>query len=190
VEQTNFAIKRIIMKRIILINGIIAGVIAGGVLTICILLNIANPEFKGSMLIGYASMILAFSLIFIGVKKYRDNENGGVISFGKAFKIGLLIALIGSTIYVLSWLILYHTMVPDYMEKYVAAEIKVMKEKGTPETEIQETMKKMESMQEMYKNPFFMILFTYLEILPVGLLVSLIAALILKRKSNLSPSAT
>jgi len=57
------------------------------------------------MLVGYAAMLLAFSLVYVGVKSYRDRENGGVICFGKAFQVGLLISLVASTIYVITWMI-------------------------------------------------------------------------------------
>src|ERR1017187_9822075 len=70
------------------------------------------------MLIGYASMLVALSLVFVGIRNYRDKYNNGVISFGKAFKIGIMIVLIASTIYVVAWLIDYFFFIPDFMEKY------------------------------------------------------------------------
>jgi hypothetical protein len=36
----------------------------------------------------------------------------------------------------------------------------------------------------MYKNPFFNAMMTYIEILPAGLIVTLISSLILKRKAE------
>src|SRR4249919_3688188 len=98
------------MKKNILIYGLISGI----VVSILMLVTVnyvshceGNIDYDTSMLIGYASMIIAFSLVFVGIRNYRDKYNKGVISFGKAFKIGILIALIASTIYVIAWLIAY-----------------------------------------------------------------------------------
>jgi hypothetical protein len=135
------------------------------------------------MLIGYASMLLAFSLVYVGIRNYRDKYNGGVISFGKAFKIGLTIVLIASTIYVVAWLIDYFFFIPDFMEKYAVHELDKLKAAGTSQAEIDKQTKEMANFARMYKNPFFNAMMTYVEILPVGLIVTLISSLILKRKS-------
>ena len=95
------------MKRNILIYGSIAGVVVSVLMLITV--NTlshckGNVSYDTSMLIGYASMLIAFSLVFVGIRNYRDKYNGGVISFGNAFKIGILIVLIASTIYVFAWL--------------------------------------------------------------------------------------
>jgi hypothetical protein len=138
---------------------------------------------EGSMLVGYASMILAFSLIFVGIKNYRDKHNNGAISFGQAFKIGLFITLIASTFYVVTWMIEYHYFIPDFMEKYTAVTLEGLKKEGASQAEITEKTKEMAQYTEMYKNPVMVFFFTYLEVLPVGLLVTLICALLLKRKT-------
>lgn len=78
----------------------------------------AKGDFEGGTIYGYSSMIIAFSMIFVGVKSFRDKYNGGVIKFGKAFKIGFFISLIASTIYVIGWLINYYCFMPDFMDKY------------------------------------------------------------------------
>jgi hypothetical protein len=134
------------------------------------------------MLIGYLSMLIAFSLIFVAVKTYRDKQNGGVISFGSALKMGLLIALIASTMYVISWALVYNLYLPDFMDKYVESMIKQAK----PE-ELQAVTKQAQEYKNMYKNPLMFTFMTYMEILPVGLIVSLITALILKRKTAVIP---
>jgi hypothetical protein len=169
------------MKKIVIVNGIIAGLIAGTTLTIfCIIGGEENME-KG-MIFGYASMLLAFSLIFVGVKTYRDKHNNEHISFGRAFKIGLYITLIASTIYVICWMVGSALFAPDFMDKYIAHALEGMKKAGASQAMIDAQMKEMAQTAEMYKNPVIKALFTYMEIVPVGLLVSLIAALVLKRK--------
>ena len=138
----------------------------------------------GSMVIGYLSMLVAFSLIYVAVKNYRDKQNSGLISFGQAFKMGLYISLIASTIYVITWAFVYHFYMPDFMEKYGAQMIETAKATATA-AEVQKKIAEMDKFKELYKSPFFFTLMTYAEILPVGLLVSLITGFILKKKASL-----
>jgi hypothetical protein len=172
------------MKKNVLVFGLISGLIVSTLMAISMVTMYNNPDAGhggGSMIIGYLSMLVAFSLIFVAVKNYRDKQNAGVISFGKAFKIGLLIALIGSTMYVIMWALLYNFYMPDFMDRYGAQMIENAKATSSP-AKIQELTEQMNTQKEMYKNPLFFVLFTYFEIFPVGLVVSLITALILKRK--------
>ena len=171
-------------------NIIIYGIIGGALVSFPMLFTMnyfshckGNVDYDRSMLIGYASMLIALSLVFVGIRNYRDKYNGGVISFGKAFKIGFTIALIASTIYVAAWLIDYFFFIPDFMDKYAAHMIDKMKASGASPAEIDKQTKEMANMGRMYKNPIFTALMTYMEILPVGLLVTLISSLILKRNT-------
>jgi amino acid transporter len=174
------------MKKNIIIYGLIAGI----VVSILMLFTVnyishceGNIDYGTSMLIGYASMLIAFSLVFIGIRNYRDKYNEGVISFGKAFKIGIMIVLIASTIYVVAWLIDYFFFMPEFAEKYSAHMLDKLKATGASQIEIDKETKEMASFVRMFKNPFFNAMMTYIEILPVGLVVALISSLILKRKS-------
>lgn len=173
------------MKKIVLVFGLISGLVVSTIMGFSMIYMSKNPDLKmgaSSMVVGYLSMLLAFSLIFVAIKNYRDKQNGGVINFGKAFGMGLLIALIASTMYVIMWAIVYNNFMPDYMDKYCAQMIEEARATSTP-AQLQQTIDQMNKYKEMYKNPIFFALFTYMEILPVGLLVSLVAALILKRKN-------
>jgi hypothetical protein len=174
------------MKKIIVTNGIVAGVISIGMILISMSMKLG---YENGMLFGYASMILAFSLIFVGIKNYRDKHNNGVITFGKAFKIGLFIALIASTIYVVVWLFVYFFFMPDYLDSYNNQMVEQMKQSGASQEKIAEQIADAAEFMAMYKNPFFNALITYTEILPVGLIISLIAAAILKRKSSPEPQS-
>jgi hypothetical protein len=171
-------------------NIIIYGLIAGIIVSISMLFSInyishveGKVDYNTSLLIGYASMLIAFSLVYVGIYNYRDKYNGGVISFGKAFKIGIVIVLIASTIYVVAWLIDYFFFIPDFMEKFSAQELDELKASGASQIEIDKETIKMANMVKMYKNPLFNAMMTYAEILPVGLIVTLISSLILKRKA-------
>ena len=174
------------MKKNIIIYGLIAGI----VVSVSMLFTVnyishceGNVDFNKSLLVGYASMLIAFSLVFVGIRNYRDKYNGGVISFGKAFKIGIMMVLIASSIYVIAWLIDYFIFIPDFAEKYSAHMLSQLKASGASQIEIDKQTKEMANFAIMYKNPFYNAMMTYVEILPVGLIVTLISSLILKRKT-------
>lgn len=165
------------MKKIVLVFGSIIGLVFCANIGFMIYWMYHNPDLKGSDIVGYAVMVVVFSLIYIGVRNYRNKELDGSISFGKAFKTGALIALIGSAIYVAAWLFSYYLFVPDFMDVYSEYALK----NCTPE-ELPAKTKEMADFKELYKNPLFVVLITFSEVLPIGLVVALVSALILKRK--------
>lgn len=172
------------MKKNILIFGLISGLIITAMMVGATVSCYNNPDFKGSEVIGYAGMLIAFAFIFVGIKNYRDKYNQGMISFGKAFKIGFYIALIASTVYVLAWLIEYYFFMPDFMDKYTAHVMKEARADGATEAELAAKAKDMDWYNSMYKSPFFIILLTYAEVLPLGIVVALISAAFLQRRSR------
>jgi hypothetical protein len=179
------------MKRNIIVYGLISGLIISALmLTMTTYMSHCEGsiDFDTSMFLGYASMVIALSLVFVGIRNYRDKYNGGVISFGKAFKVGILMVLIASTIYVVAWLIDYFFFIPDFMDKYAAHKIGKLKASGASQIKIDEKTKEMADLARMYKNPFFNAMMTYIEVLPVGLVVTLISSLALKRKNPPSQS--
>lgn len=176
------------MKKTVLTYGLIAGLIVTAMMVYSTWMCMRSEDFKPSMVLGYAGMLLAFSFVFIGIKNYRDKHNQGIISFSKAFKIGLYISLIASTLYVVTWLIEYYTFFPDFMDKYTEFVLKDAKADGASDAELGEKAAEMAKFSERYKNPIFVVLITYAEILPLGILISLISAFILKRKSKTAPA--
>ncbi len=171
------------MKRIVLINGLISGAIVCTVMAIGAAMYQSNPDFKYSQTIGFASMLLAFSLIYFGIRKYRNEVNGGSVTFGRGFLIGLYIALIASSMYVITWAFEYNFLFPDFIEKYAAGVIDQLKAKGASQMKIDAQIKEMDSYRVMYKNPVYFSLLTYMEILPGGIIIALICAMILKKNA-------
>ena len=172
------------MTKTIIKYGLIAGAIVAlpFIITTNIMTNSdGQVNFTLGMLLGYAAMLLAFSLVFVAIRNYR-NEHDGLVSFGKAFQIGSLIVLIASTIYVITWLIDYYYFIPDFAEKYAEHTLNELKANGAGPEELASKSKEMAEFSEMYKNPFYNAMITYVEILPVGLVITAISALILKRK--------
>lgn len=169
------------MKKNVLVFGLIAGVISSLWFIVQHVLGL-EIDFDSGMWFGYASMLVAFSMIIVAVKKYRDTQNHGAISFGRALSIGLLVSFIAATFYVLVWLVYYYTVESDIMERYATFVIDELRASGASQAVIDAQQQEMGEFAEMYKNPVYVVLFTYMEILPVGILVSLITALVMKRK--------
>jgi Protein of unknown function (DUF4199) len=173
------------MKKIIWVCGVIAGIISvtWGVLSDNVLGDSLSLHTK--LIFGYATMILGFSLIFVAIKNYRDKHNNGQITFGKALVIGLWITLIASTVYVMIWMINFSYFIPDFGDKYQAQAIAEMKASGVNAAEIQKQGAEMAATMAQYKSSaVFRAMFTYFEIAPIGIVVSLIAALILKKNTK------
>jgi drug/metabolite transporter (DMT)-like permease len=170
------------MKKTVITYGLISGIIASIWMLGTVAIGMENMDNDWGMILGFTTMIIAFAFIFVAVRKYRENYGHGAITFGQALKIGLLIALIGSTMYVVSWLIDYYLFVPDFMDTFTAHTMEKLKASGASQAEITATAAQMANYKEMYKNPLFVTLFTYMEILPVGILFSLLAAFTMKKK--------
>jgi len=170
------------MKKISVIYGLIGGLIVSAFMALTIPNMDADTDMTQSMFMGFASMIVALSTVFLGIKKYRDVYLNGVISFGKAFLIGLYISLIASTMYVLTWMVISDLYMPNFMENYVEAQLNAFEQTAATEEEISQKREELNAMAESYKNPVIKALYTYMEIFPVGLIITLISSLILKRK--------
>jgi len=177
------------MKKTILIFGGVLGVILCIYLVYATNLMYTNPNFKGNDIIGYASMVMVFSLTFFGIRNYRNKQLNGVISLGQAFRVGALIAFIGSTIYVVFWMFYYYLVIPDFLDVYHAHVIRQTTSSGASAAELAAKKEEIASFAKMYKNPLFVIAMTYMEMLPVGLVVAFISSLILKRKLKASVAA-
>lgn len=174
------------MKKVILTYGLIAGSIVATVLFSTTYIYKNNPNFELNAVIGFTGMFVAFIFIFLGIKKYRDQYVNGVITFKDAFKIGFLIALIASSIYVTVWLFEYYFLFPDFMDRYVESALKNLETSNLSKLEIMEQKAELAKYKEWYKNPIMVILMTFMEILPLGTIVALISALILKKKDKLA----
>ncbi len=171
------------MRRIVLVFGLIAGVILSVfMITSATYSHWINSEY--ALVIGYTSMVLAFLLVYFGIRSYRDNVAGGVVTFGKAFTVGISITLIACLCYVVAWEFVYHNFFPDFMDKYAANVIEKARASGAPQAKVDATVAQMEKMKEMYRNPFFRMAETFIEAFPVGLLFTLLSAALLKRKSD------
>ena len=171
------------MKKTVLTFGFISGGISA-------LLMIGMLPFKDligfdkGMIVGYTSMLLAFLMIFFGVRSYRENVGGGQISFGKAFAIGILITLISCACYVIVWEIVYFFFIPDFIDQYAAYQIAKLRAAGATQQVIDATVQEMKNFKTWYDNPFKNAAITFTEPFPVGLIITLVSAAILRKKKK------
>jgi hypothetical protein len=173
------------MQPIVLKHGLIAGGILIAMFAITLPLTmsgIVDFEHDGEIL-GYTSMVLAFLFVFFGIRAYRE-ETGGAIGFFKAFQVGILITLLTCAIYVVTWEIVYWGFIPDFLDKYNARSLAELRASGATEAALREAQAQMAQLAELYANPLFNIGFTFLEVFPVGLIVTLVSAAILRKKRD------
>jgi hypothetical protein len=176
------------MKKTVLTFGLIAGVMISILMDSSLLL--ANRIGSAhSMMLGYTIMVASFLLVYFGIRSYRDNSLAGQISFGRAFACGILIALITCVCYVASWEILYFNFMPHFMDSYFAAQIHRIQASGRDPATIAAEVDAIQRSQQAYQNPLINIAYTFIEPLPVGLIITLISAAILRRKAPVEPAA-
>ena len=180
------------MKRIVLKFGLVSGAILAAMIAVTFpLYRRGLLGFDQGELIGYSSMVLAFLLVFFGIRSYREEVGGGAISFAKAFQVGILITLVTCAVYVLSWEIVYWGFYPDFLDQYQAHLLAKMRAKGETAAAIAEAQAQMAKLAELYRNPLVNVGITFLEIFPIGLVVTLVSAAILRRRRTAvaSPAA-
>jgi Protein of unknown function (DUF4199) len=185
--QSQSVIREQPLKKTILIFGLISGVISS-------LMMIATVPFMDRIgsdhgyLIGYTTIILSLLLVFFGVRSYRDNVAKGQITFGKAFLVGLAITVISCLCYVATWEIIYNNFMPDFMDKYGAHVLQKMQASGATAAAIQQKSEEINKLKVLYKNPFFNMAMTFIEPFPVGLVITLISAAVLRKKPQSQPA--
>ena len=177
------------MQKVILIFGLIAGVIVSVFMVIIMgMCESGTINLDTSDFIGYGSMVIALSMIFFGVKSFRDNYQNGAIKFGKALQVGMLITVVASLIYAIAGET-YYQIDPEsqmaMMDKYADHHINKMKEKGALPAEIDQKAKEMADLKEMSKSPVIRFAITLFLILPVGILITVISAALLRKKEFL-----
>ena len=167
------------MKKTILVFGLISGVIMATLMFGTLPFTNSPWLQSHSMFIGYTTMVLSFMLVFFGIRSYRENVGGGTITFGRAFAVGILITLISSVLYVITWEIMYFG-IPSFGERFMTMCVAHIKSSGASPEAIQTQLNQLKYLD----NPFINAAMSFVEPFPVGLIITLISALILRRKSK------
>jgi hypothetical protein len=171
------------MKKSILKFGILGGVISAFLMSATVPF-MHRISYDLGLVIGYAGMVLAFLMVFFGVRSYRDRELGGTIGFWQAVGVGSGIMLITCLFYVLTWEVIYYCFLPDFWDSYGAsARAKAMAAGASP-AKLAAQAAEIAQYKQMYANPLINAAYTIMEPLPVGIAMTLISALILRRRGK------
>jgi hypothetical protein len=169
------------MKKTVITYGVISGAVSAAMMFATVPF-IDTIGFDRGAIVGYTAIVLSFLLVYFGIRSYRDNVGGGRITFGRGFAVGILITLISCVFYVAAWEIVYFNFMPDFVEKYTAHAIETAKAAGASQAAIDARTREMQSFAAMYANPLVNAAFTFTEPFPIGLLVTLISAGVLRKK--------
>jgi Protein of unknown function (DUF4199) len=170
------------MKKTVLTFGLIGGAIMATMMFATMPFVDKIGVNKGEI-IGYTTMILSFMLVFFGIRSYRENVNGGQITFGRAFAVGILITLVACVCYVVAWEIIYFKFMPEFADKYASYMIEKVRASGASQQVIDAKLQQMKSFKAMYNNPFINAAISFTEPFPIGLIVTLFSAAILRKKT-------
>jgi len=175
------------MKRTVLTFGLISGALSS-------LMMVATVPFADKIgfdkaeVVGYTVIVLSSLLVFFGIRSYRDNVGNGQITFTKAFAVGISITLISCICYVVTWEVLYFNFLPGFMDKYSVYMVEKLKASGASAAAVQAKLQELKKYKELYDNPFFNALMTFIEPLPIGLVITLISAAVLRKKPQSQPA--
>jgi hypothetical protein len=169
------------MKKTILKYGIISGLISS-------LLMIATMPFEDRIgfehgeTLGYTVIVLSLLMVYFGVRSYRETMGGGWITFGRAFAVGISITVISCLCYVATWEVIYFNFTPGFVQKYGEHELQKAKAAGADDAAIAAKMAEVKRVEALYRNPFLNAAITFIEPFPVGLVVSLMSAALLRKR--------
>jgi len=177
------------MTKTVLTFGILSGlIIAALVWTTATLADRDAIAFERLDIVGYASMLIALTMVFFGIKSYRDKVGKGTITFWKGVQVGFLISLISAFLYwggAISYGIVNPNFEANFIRKFTDLKVNKPAEQGAPQAQIDKAKSEVEMMQTLFKNPVLFFLVCLMEMLPVGIVVTLISAALMRRRELL-----
>lgn len=171
------------MKKYVLTFGLFSGAVSAAMMLASVPF-LDRIGFENGAVFGYTAIVAAFLFVFFGVKAYRDKELGGVITFGRAFRAGLLMTVISCLCYVAAWQVIYYRLAPDFFDKYVAFSLAQKRAAGASDAEIAASQQEMTAFKQYYDQPLINGAITFIEPFPIGVLMTLVSAVALKRKER------
>jgi hypothetical protein len=161
------------------------GLLSGLVMAILVAITLPfehHTSARWAMAFGYTIMVLSFLIVFVGVKHYRDTECGGSINFGRALAVGMAMMLISCVCYVGMWEVLMATVEKNFAHEYAAGMVERAQNSGLQGAALEAKIAEARNFEVMYANPLYRMAMTLLEPLPVGLVMALVTAGVLRRK--------
>jgi hypothetical protein len=168
------------MKKTVLIFGLLSGTVSAAMLAATVPF-IDRIGFDRGVIVGYTAMVISFLFVYFGIRSYRDNVAGGRLTFGRAVAVGLLITVISCACYVVAWQVVYYNFIPDFFERYAAYTVEKLRAAGEAPAVIEQKTRELAEFKTLYDNPLVNAAFTFIEPLPVGLIVTLMSAALLRR---------
>lgn len=173
------------MRKIIITYGLVGGgIIAALVFFSMLLYHVGWLDLNNGEIYGYTSMVAALSMVFFGIRACRDKHFNGIITFGQAFRVGFLIAVIATVMYAVAWEICFHTVAADFVDKMIDHYREELVKSGASPVEVEAAMAKMESYKEWYQNPLIRFFVTMMEMFWVGVVVALVSAGLLRTRAR------
>ena len=169
------------MKKIVLVYGFLSGAVAAA-LMLTTMPFMDQLEGSTGYVVGYTGIILSGLLIFFGIRSYRENAGNGKITFGRGFKVGILIALISSSCYVATWQLICFKLSPGIVDRLFTGHIEQLKASGASPEAVEAETRKLDAAKKIYANPLTNAAVTFIEPFPVGLLITLVSAGVLRKK--------
>lgn len=169
------------MRKIVIVYGLIAGTILAGMVFLMIAVVGDSSDFEKGQSLGYISRALGFSMIFFGIRSHRDKNLHGVITFNLAFRTGILITLIASVLYSIAWLINLNYVDTNFIERYTDYFAQQIQLSGKSESDIKLELEAFHENMKNYSNPAVMALFTFLEVFPMGLIITILCSMLMKK---------
>jgi len=170
------------MKNTVLAFGLLSGALAVAMM-LATLPFIRSMELGTSDLIGYSSIAISALVLFFGIRSHRERA-GGQLTFGRGLGVGILITLISSACYMAAFQVVYFKAMPDFGEKFSACMVERARAGGATEREIDETAATAAALKRLYDRPATNAALTFATTFPVGLVMSVFAAAVLRRKGN------
>lgn len=174
------------MRKIVVTFGLISGAVSS-LMMIALVTFGAKIGFERGAVIGNTSIVLSFLMVFFGIRTYRDNISDGQITFMRAFAVGLSITLISCIFYVITWEVIYYNFIPGFWDAYGAHLVEKLTASGASTAAIQAKLEQVRKYKELYKNPLFNAALTFIHPFPIGLVITLFSALVLRRKPQSQP---
>jgi hypothetical protein len=169
------------MKNIVLKFGLIAGIILVAKVFVMMAIKGDSSDFEKGASAGTIFIVGAFSMIFFGIREYRDKISGGIINFNRGFRVGILIATLASVIYVIGWMINFNYIDTSFIENYIVFYSEKIKASGKNPQDIEKEITAFKANMANYNNPAVMAMYTFLEVFPVGLIITVLCALLMRK---------